>query len=108
MRVCAGRTGPQGIQPSPQGVPSAGPSVAAGSSARRLQTPDRPRVAWPEKQRRKDDDDNHSEQAADPFGLHVGGRRQRGSLEEIGALWAHEDGQGFNLTLKACPSPAAW
>jgi hypothetical protein len=22
---------------------------------------------------------------------------------EIGALWAHEDGQGFNLTLKALP-----
>ena len=33
----------------------------------------------------------------------VEGEGKEALWTEIGALWAHEDGQGFNLTLKALP-----
>lgn len=33
----------------------------------------------------------------------VEGEGDKALWTEIGALWAHEDGQGFNLTLKALP-----
>ena len=33
----------------------------------------------------------------------VDGEGKDTTWTELGALWAHEDGQGFNLTLKALP-----
>ena len=33
----------------------------------------------------------------------VDGEGKDATWTDIGALWAHEDGQGFNLTLKALP-----
>jgi hypothetical protein len=33
----------------------------------------------------------------------VEGEGDKATWTEIGALWGHEDGQGFNLTLKALP-----
>ena len=33
----------------------------------------------------------------------VEGEGENAIWTEIGALWAHEDGQGFNLSLKAIP-----
>lgn len=33
----------------------------------------------------------------------VEGEGKEATWTEIGALWAHEDGQGFNLSLKALP-----
>ncbi len=33
----------------------------------------------------------------------VEGEGDNATWTEIGALWAHEDGQGFNLSLKALP-----
>ena len=33
----------------------------------------------------------------------VDGEGKDATWTELGALWAHEDGQGFNLTLKALP-----
>lgn len=33
----------------------------------------------------------------------VEGEGKEATWTDIGALWAHEDGQGFNLTLKALP-----
>ncbi|MBG1233978.1 hypothetical protein [Aestuariivirga litoralis] len=33
----------------------------------------------------------------------VEGEGEKALWTEIGAMWSHEDGQGFNLTLKALP-----
>lgn len=36
----------------------------------------------------------------------VDGEGDKATWTEIGAIWAHEDGNVFNVSLKAIPSPA--
>eukprot|EP01037_Dinobryon_pediforme_P017095 gene17095-17285_t len=67
-------------------------------------TPDRPRWTWPEKptgeptmkQTRKSNRPSHAVYL-------VEGEGESAYWTKIGAAWAHEDGEGFNLQLAAVP-----
>ena len=102
--LCAGRTGPQGIQPSPVNG-----SLGRTHRCRPVQAPvafgtqPAAKVVTGKTKEREREMANTPNKRPSHAAYMVEGEGDNATWTEIGALWAHEDGQGFNLSLKALP-----